>query len=138
MDNDPGYSELIQLLKDLGVTVELRAEYTEEQNSQTERAGSTIVVRARAIRLGGRIPLQLSNECCITAVYPINRTPTEVLGWRTPYEAAHRQKPTAAHLSSIGQRAYVLNTRLKHGEKLQSRALLGQLIGYNSTNIYRV
>jgi hypothetical protein len=32
MDNDLGYSELIQLLKDLGVTVELRAEYTEEQN----------------------------------------------------------------------------------------------------------
>ncbi len=78
------------------------------------------------------------NECCITAVYLINRTPTKVLGWRTLYKAAYRQKLTAAYLLSIGQRAYVLNTRLKQGEKLQSRALLGQLIGYDSTNIYRV
>ena len=32
----------------------------------------------------------------------------------------------------------MLNSRLKRGEKLQSRALLGQLIGYNLTNIYRL
>jgi hypothetical protein len=32
----------------------------------------------------------------------------------------------------------VLNNKLKRGEKLESRALIGQLVGYDSTNIYRV
>jgi hypothetical protein len=32
----------------------------------------------------------------------------------------------------------VLNNKLKRGEKLESRALIGQLVGYDSTNIYQV
>ena len=138
LDSDRGYSEMLQMFRELGVVVEPRAEYTEEQNGLTERAGSTIVTRGRAIRIGGDLPMELSNECCLTAIYLLNRTPTEALGWRTPYELVKGQKPTVAHLSPIGSRAYVLNTKLKRGEKLQSRALVGQLVGYDSTNIYRV
>lgn len=40
------------------------------------------------------------------------------------------------HLAVIGCTAYALNTKLKHKENLQSRTLVGQLIGYDSTNIY--
>ena len=32
----------------------------------------------------------------------------------------------------------MLNTKLMRGEKLASRTLVGQLVGYDSTNIYRV
>jgi hypothetical protein len=38
----------------------------------------------------------------------------------------------------VGARAYVLNNKLKRGKKLESRALIRQLVGYDSTNIYRV
>jgi hypothetical protein len=38
----------------------------------------------------------------------------------------------------VEAKAYVLNNKMKRGKKLESRALMGQLIGYDSTNIYRV
>ena len=138
LDSDRGYSEMLQMFKELGIVVEPRAEYTEEQNGLTERAGSTIVTRGRAIRIGGDLPMELSNECCVAAVYLLNRSPTEALAWKTPYEIVHGRKPTVAHLAAIGSRAYVLNTKLMRGEKLASRTLVGQLVGYDSTNIYRV
>jgi hypothetical protein len=138
LDNERGYSELFHVLRDLGIIVEPRAEYTEEQNGLSEQAGKMIVIRGRAIRIDGRLPMELSNECCLVAVYLLNRTPVESLGWKTPYEIVRGQKPSAAHFNVIGARAYVLNNKLKRGEKLESRALIGQLVGYDSTNIYRV
>ena len=138
LDSERGYSELLHVLRDLGIVVEPRAEYVEEQNGLSEQAGKMIVIRGRAIRIDGRLPMELSNECCLVAVYLLNRTPTEALGWRTPYEVVRGQKPSAAHLNVVGARAYVLNNKLKRGEKLESRALVGQLVGYDSTNIYRV
>ena len=138
LDNERGYSELLHVLRDLGIVVEFRAEYTEEQNGLSEQAGKMIVVQGRAIRIDGRLPMELSNECCLVAVYLLNRTPVESLGWKTPYEVVRGQKPSAAHLNVVGARAYVLNNKLKHGEKLESRALIRQLVGYDSTNIYRV
>jgi hypothetical protein len=138
LDNERGYSELLHVLRDLGIVVEFRAEYTEEQNGLSEQAGKMIVIRARAIRIDGRLPIELSNECCLVAVYLLNRTPVESLGWKTPYEVVRGQKPSAAHLNVVGAQAYVLNNKLKRGEKLESRALIGQLVGYDSTNIYRV
>jgi hypothetical protein len=38
----------------------------------------------------------------------------------------------------IGARAYVLNEKLPRGAKLESRALIGHLVGFDSTNIFRV
>jgi hypothetical protein len=38
----------------------------------------------------------------------------------------------------IGCRAYVLNRSLKRADKLESRALIGHLVGYESTNIFRI
>ncbi|KAF7573884.1 hypothetical protein PtrM4_055070 [Pyrenophora tritici-repentis] len=127
LDNERGYGELLHVLKDLGIIVEPRAEYTEEQNGLSEQAGKMIVIRARAVRIDGRLPMELSNECCLVAVYLLNRTPVESLGWKTPYEVVRGQKPSAAHLNVVGARAYVLNNKLKRGEKLESRALIGQL-----------
>jgi hypothetical protein len=93
LDNERGYSELFHVLRDLGIIVEPRAGYTEELNGLSEQAGKMIVIRARAIRIDGRLPIELSNECCLVAVYLLNRTPVESLGWKTPYEVVRRQKP---------------------------------------------
>ena len=72
------------------------------------------------------------------AIYLLNRTLIEVLGWRTPYEVVHREKPLVAYLNVVRARAYILNYKLKRREKLKSRALISQLVGYDSINIYRV
>jgi hypothetical protein len=43
-----------------------------------------------------------------------------------------------AHLSKIGAQAYYLNNKLKRGDKMESRALIGHLVGYDPTNIFRI
>jgi hypothetical protein len=86
IDSDRSYSEMLQMFRELGVVVELRTEYTEEQNGLTERAGSTIVTKARAIGIIRDLLMELSNECCMTAIYLLTRTPTETLAWRKSYE----------------------------------------------------
>jgi hypothetical protein len=43
-----------------------------------------------------------------------------------------------AHLEVIGARAYVLNKKLPRRAKLESRALISHLVGFDSTNIFRV
>jgi hypothetical protein len=47
-------------------------------------------------------------------------------------------KPKVHHLRPIGCQAYVRNPSIKRGDKLESRALIGHLIGYDSTNIFKI
>jgi hypothetical protein len=138
LDSERGYLVLYELLRDLGIAIEPRAPYTKEQNRMTERAGATMIARARAIRLKASLLKELLNECVMTAIYLLNRTPVKALTWGTPFKAVHRVKLSLAHLNEIGARAYTLNYALKRGDKLELRALIGQLVGYDLTNIYRI
>jgi hypothetical protein len=82
--------------------------------------------------------MELSNECCLVAVYLLNRTPVKSLGWKTQYEVVCGQKLSVAHLNVIGARVCVLNNKLERREKLESRALIRQVVCCDSTNIYQV
>jgi hypothetical protein len=44
LNSKRGYSELLHVLRDLGIVVDPRAEYTEEQNGLSEQAGKMIVI----------------------------------------------------------------------------------------------
>jgi hypothetical protein len=138
LDNERGYSKLLHVLRDLGIVVEFQAEYTEGQNGLLGQAGKMIMIQARAVRIGGQLLMEFSNECCLVAVYLLNWMPVKSLGWKTLYKVVCGWKPSAAHLNVVGAQPYMLNSKLKQGEKLESCALIRQLVGYNSTNIYRV
>ncbi|KAI2478966.1 Pol protein [Pyrenophora tritici-repentis] len=136
LDMEAGYVELLEICRDLGIALEPRA--TEAQNGGIERAGKSIVIRARAIRLHAGLPKEYANECAMTAIYLLNRTPVEAINWSCPYTKVKGVKPSVAHLEVIGARAYVLNEKLPRGAKLDSRALIGHLVGFDSANIFRV
>jgi len=72
------------------------------------------------------------------AAYFLNRTPTRSLGWKTPFEIAYKKKPLLAHLYIYGCRAYPLRKQIARTDKLTPRALIGCLVGFDSTNIYRI
>jgi hypothetical protein len=133
---EAGYVKLLEICRDLGIAVEPRA--TEAQNGGIERAGKLIVIQARAIRLHAGLPKEYANECAITAIYLLNCTPVEAIDWSCPYTKVKGVKPSVAHLKVIGARAYVLNEKLLRGAKLESRSLIGHLVGFDSTNIFRV
>jgi hypothetical protein len=114
------------------------------------------------MRFGANLPHDLWKEIVNAAAYLHNRTPRESLGWRTPYEvfyshAAKRtakmtgtkepieeaiKKPQLSHLRAYGCRAYAMtaDAQLKKNRlrKLDPRAHIGYLVGYDSTNIFRI
>ncbi|KAF4308696.1 Integrase catalytic core [Botryosphaeria dothidea] len=125
-------------LKRRGITIEVSAPYTPAQNGHAERTGQSIIIKARAMRIGANLPERLWPETVLAATYIHNRTPSKVLKWKTPFELAHGIKPNVAHMRVYGCKAYALNKTIPRSNKLQERALVGYLVGYDSTNIYRI
>ncbi|KAF4311748.1 Integrase catalytic core [Botryosphaeria dothidea] len=125
-------------LKRRGITIEVLAPYTPAQNGHAERTSQSIIIKARVMRIGVNLPERLWPETVLAATYIHNRTPSKVLKWKTPFELAHGIKPNVAHMRVYGCKAYALNKTIPRSNKLQERALVGYLVGYDSTNIYRI
>lgn len=88
--------------------------------------------------MASKLPLALAPEIYTAAGYLLNRTPTRTLGWKTPFELAYNKQPSIAHLRMYGCRAYALRSQIPRGDKLTERALIGYLVGYDASNVYRV
>lgn len=121
-----------------GIIVERTPPDTPAQNGAAENAGKMLMVRARALLLSANLPQNLWPEAIKTAGYLENRTPKRALQWKTPFESATGNKPSLAHLHPYGCLAYVLNKQIPRRAKMQPRAKLGYLVGYDSTNIFRI
>ena len=107
------------------------------------------------MRLSANLPHKLWREIISTAGYLYNQTPRASNDWKSPYKAFHTfvfeqegvsgpQKSQLHHLKAYGCKAYVLikskgdaNRPSKH-QKLDAKAHIGFLVGYESTNIYRI
>ena len=78
------------------------------------------------------------------AAYVLNRTPNKQLKWKAPLETLQEvakmpnPRPSIAHLRVYGARAYPLIHKIPKSEKLRPRAHIGYLVGYDSTNIFRI
>src|SRR5205814_1013493 len=110
------------------------------------------------------LPWWLWPEFYTTAAELLNLTPSKVLGWKTPLEVLQRHlngltkdapspptskdekwknidditKPKHAHLVAYGAKAFPIIHKIPKGQKVQPRAHIGYLVGYDSTNIYRI
>jgi hypothetical protein len=100
-----------------------------------------------------RFPHFLWAEVIKAAVYLLNRTPRQDLYWDTPIHAFYTsvakqnrttppEKPDLSHLKAYGCKAYAMTPAAQEQTqrlwKLQPRAWVGYLIGYDSSNIYRI
>ena len=90
------------------------------------------------MRVSLRLLSLLWPEIVLAAVYLQNRTLIKSKRWKTPYELAFGKPPDISHLKVYGCRAYELRYRIPKTNKLKPRAKLGHLVGYESTNIYRI
>jgi hypothetical protein len=138
-DNEKGLGrDFAEGCKAVGIKVETTAENTDEQKGLQEAAGKVIMQRTRALRISSGLPKALTNELALAAVQLLNTTPIESLGWKTPHEVIFDTKPSVAHYSPIGCRAYVYRRDIKAADKTEPRAHIGYLVGYDSSNIFRV
>ena len=138
LDNESTLKEKFKaLLSKRGIRQKRTAPDTPEQ-SKSERAGRLLTEKARSMMVEAGLPDELWNEAYMAAGYTGNRTPTKRFDWKTPFEMFTRSKPGLAHMHPFGCRAYVVQHKIPKLEKMQPRAVLGYLVGYDSTNIFRV
>ena len=156
-DNELNRGHTTKWLRDQGITFEPSAPETHDQNGRAERSGGVIMEKSRAMRVGAKLPHNLWVETVNSATYLFNRTPRYSNSWKTPYELFYSyiqgnqasqgaitqsRKPQIAHLKAYGCRAYAMtkDAQVKKNRlfKLNPRAHIGYIVGYDSTNIFRI
>jgi hypothetical protein len=138
-DNKKGLgAPFLALMNKVGINIKTTPENTDEPKGLQEAAGKAIMAKTRALRQASGLPESIVNELAYTAVHLLNTTPVKSLGWRTPFEVTHSVKPSVAHYNPIGCRAYVYRRDLRQADKTSPRAHISYLLGYDSTNIFRV
>ncbi|KAL0436865.1 UNVERIFIED_CONTAM: Retrovirus-related Pol polyprotein from transposon RE1 [Sesamum radiatum] len=85
---------------------------------------------ARSLMHQASLPRYFWGECILTAAYLINRLPSSVLQWKTPYEILYHKPPFLDHLRIFGCLCYATNV-LPHKDKFDSRASKCVLVGYS-------
>jgi hypothetical protein len=135
-------NEWSNFLEQTGITAEVSAPYVHAQNGAAERSGGVLTVRAAKLKAEGNLPEALWSDIYEAAAYILNRSPTRRLNWETPIGQLElmkgNPKPKGTHIRRFGCRAYALKYNRNQLDRLESRAHIGYLIGYESTNIFKV
>lgn len=82
---------------------------------------------ARALRFQSGLPLKYWEECILTAAYLINRLPTPVPDYKSPFEILHNKVPDYSQLKIFGCLYFA---SVHDNNKFASRAIRYVFIGY--------
>ena len=116
-----------QFYTDSGILHQTSCVFTPQQNGRVERKHRHILNVARALRFQADLPLEFWGECVLTAAYLINRTPTQVLENRTPYELLFGKPPSYAAVRNFGCLCYI---KSRTSDKFASRSRKCVFVGY--------
>ncbi|KAF7565076.1 hypothetical protein PtrM4_045100 [Pyrenophora tritici-repentis] len=146
--------EVARWCRTRGIVLESSAPDTQAQNGGAERSGGVVKEKGRAMRLDAHLPWDQWPEIARTAVYLHNRTPKYQNRWRSPYEmfftaiafqngvVTSPRKPNLSHLRAYGCKAFAMTDDTKRGkgrlQRFDPKAWIGYLVGYRSTNIFRI
>lgn len=117
-------------LKDLGISRRLSVKHTPQQNGRAERKNRTLLDIARCMLIESGLPISFWAEAIATANYVKNRTPSKLLGGKTPYSLWFGREPNVGYFKTFGCDAYVWNN-FKPRKKFDPRGLKGTFVGYH-------
>lgn len=147
-------TELKKLIKELEQRLELFSLYHQWQDEHFERAIQIIVERMRKVMIAMNILSFLWPKIFLATIYLVNRSVTTTVKDKTLFQEFWNQvnsqfkkkqvhKLKVSHLKTLRIKCYVLilskhSLRDKPVNKLQSRAEVSILVGYEDEHIYRV
>jgi hypothetical protein len=158
-----GSTEYEKWCTENGIDIEGTPSHTHQPNGGAERAGKEIIEKSIKMRLSANLPEELWTEATMAAITLYNMSPAARKGFKSPNEIFHawfRQyfryydpkliqklstdiRPDWSNIWAYGCRAYPMikdreALQQKRAFKVNPRAHLGYLVGYVSSNIYRV
>ena len=99
--------EFNSFCKTSGISRQLTAAYTPQQNGIAERKNRTIMNSTRSMLVDRKVPKEFWPEAVNWTVYLLNRSPTVVVHDKTPEEVWKNQVPSIEHLKVFGWVGYV-------------------------------
>lgn len=121
------------LFGDSGILHQKSCVYTPQQNGIVERRHRTLLESARALMFHSQLPLKFWPYAILTATWLLNRTPTRVLQWKTPYSLLFKSEPDYTTLQPFGCLAYAVNLTPQRS-KFHSRNFKCVFIGYSANH----
>lgn len=109
---------------------------TPQQNGIAERKNRHILEVARSLMFTTHVPKHFWGEAVLTATYLINRMPSRILQFKSPYDTLLHTFPTTRVLTTLpfkvfGCSAFV-HVHAQHRSKLDPKALKCIFVGYSS------
>ena len=102
------------------------------QNGVAERKNRHILEIARSLMFTMNVPKFLWSEAVMTVIYLINRTPSRLLGWKSPYEMLRGMNEFVVPPKVFGCTCFVRD-RLPLVGKLDPQAIKCIFVGYSSS-----
>lgn len=136
-DNGGEYinNDLIIFCKKKGIVMDTTIPHTPQLNGKAERLNRTLMEKARALIFDAKITKSFWGEAVRVATYILNRSPTQSLGNKTPFEMWTGKKPDLSRMQIFGSEAYAKT--LGYLKKLDERSEKYLFIGY-AINGYRL
>lgn len=122
-------SNIYNLLTSLGILQQSSCFETPQQNGRVERKHRYLLELARVLRCQTSLPIRFWGDCLLTVTYLINRLPSSVIKFKTPFEMLIGSPPRYDHLKTLGCLCYV-STSAHNRDKFSPRAQKCIFLGY--------
>lgn len=94
--------ECQQIFMDFGILHQRTTPYTPQQNGRVEMKHRDLLKLARSLLFQASLPSQFWGDVLLTVTYILNRLPTLILSWKSPFEVLTNKIPDYSFLRTFG------------------------------------
>ncbi|CAJ2668236.1 unnamed protein product [Trifolium pratense] len=128
-DNGSEFIAMTSFLSSKGILHHKTCVETPQQNGVVERKHQHILNVSRSLAFQSHVPIPMWNFTVQHAVHIINRIPSPLLKFKSPFELLHKEPPSIIHLKVFGCLAYA-TTLQAHRTKFNPRARKTIFLGF--------
>ncbi|GAA0186805.1 hypothetical protein LIER_34093 [Lithospermum erythrorhizon] len=122
-------TEFVNLLSNLDIVHRKTCVYTPQQNDRVERKHQHLLQVSRAMMFQSSLLSQFYGDSILAATYVINRLPTTVLEWKSPFEVLNSKVPDLSTPKVFGFLCFAASN-ISHKSKFQPRSYPTIFLGY--------